>query len=84
MLGIAPELFVGSILPRVEDPLPDTIGLGFPFALAGAGGVLASVIYADANEDRRDRAIRSGGIAGFWVGAGIYLISLLAQVSFGS
>jgi hypothetical protein len=82
VFGIVPQLFVGSILPRVEDPWPDTIGLGFPFAIAGAIGVLASVVYADAEEDRRDRAIRAGGLMGFRIGAAIYVISLVIQVGF--
>jgi hypothetical protein len=50
----------GSVFPRVEDPLPKSIGLGFPFALAGAGGVFAGVIYADASPMTRNRAIGAG------------------------
>jgi len=72
----------GAVFPRVEDPWPDRIGLGLPFALAGAFGVLASVVYADAAPARRDRAIRHGGLAGFWFGTGLYALSLLAQITF--
>lgn len=74
------EPFFGSIFPRVEDPLPESIGLGFPFALAGAGGLLAGVIYVEASPARRNRAINLGGLAGFGVGVAIYLLSLLIQV----
>jgi len=33
-----------SLLPRVEDPLPDTIGVGIIFSIAGAGGVVMLVL----------------------------------------
>jgi hypothetical protein len=32
-----------SLLPRVEDPIPDMIGVGFIFSMAGAGGVVMLV-----------------------------------------
>ncbi len=70
-----------SLLPRVEDPWPDSIGLGFPFAMAGAGGILAAVMYGESSPQRRDRAVHSGGIWGFRLGALFYFASLLLQVS---
>jgi hypothetical protein len=30
-----------ALLPMVEDPISDTIGLSFTFSTAGAGGVIA-------------------------------------------
>lgn len=33
-----------AILPRVENPIPDTIGVGFIFSTAGAGGVVMLVL----------------------------------------
>jgi hypothetical protein len=57
-----------SFLPRVEDPWPDTIGLDLPFAVAGAGGILASAFYASGSKAERDEAIRNGGLCGFWLG----------------
>jgi hypothetical protein len=80
VLTISLALLAGSIPPHVEDPWPDRIGLGFPFALAGAAGVLAGVIHADASADLRDGKIRRAGQIGFWWGAGIYAISLAVQV----
>jgi hypothetical protein len=77
------ELLTGSILPHVEDPWPDRIGLGFPFAVAGAFGVLAGVLYAEAPQAHRDRAVSRGGIWGFRVGAMFYVVSLLVQVASG-
>ena len=70
----------GSVFPRVENPLPESIGLGFPFALAGAGGVFAGVLYADASPTQRNRAIGRGGQIGFWLGMAAYFLSLAIQV----
>lgn len=80
MLALSLALLAGSIPPRVEDPWPDSIGLGFPFVLAGVGGVLAGVAYANASAERRDGKIRTGGLVGFWFGTVIYLVSLVVQV----
>jgi hypothetical protein len=71
---------IGAILPHVRDPWPHSIGLGFPFVLAGAFGVLADVVYAEASQAQRDRASNKAGILGFRLGAGIYAVSLLVQV----
>ena len=76
-------LVAGSIFPRVEDPWPDSIDLGFPFMLAGAGSILAGVVYAEAPQAQRDRAINRAGIRGFRLGAAIYALSLLVQVMSG-
>lgn len=75
---LAPIL--ASLLPRVEDPWPDTIGLEFPFALAGVVGVLAGFVRAEASNADRDRAIRQGGLHGFRAGALFYALSLFNQV----
>ena len=80
MLSICLALLFGSFPPRVEDPLPDSIGLGLPFVLAGAAGVFAGVLYADSPTWRRDRAVRLAGRAAFFVGAGIYIIAIAVQV----
>jgi hypothetical protein len=45
MQSVASYLLSGIVLPRVEDPWPETVGLGLPFTLAGAGGVLAGVLF---------------------------------------
>jgi hypothetical protein len=80
VLSIGLALLLGSFPPRVEDPLPDSIGLGVPFVLAGAAGVLASVVYADSPTQRRDRAVRLFGRAGFYAGVALYVVSLAVQV----
>jgi hypothetical protein len=66
----------------VRDPWPHSIGLGFPFALAGAFGVLADLVYAEASKAQRDRVSNEAGVFGFRLGAGIYAVSLLVQVIF--
>ena len=69
-----------TLFPRVENPWPDHIGLGFPFAIAGAFTLAANVMYADSPASRRERVSSKGGLVGFWIGFFLYLISLLAQV----
>jgi len=58
MRAIVPWLFVLAVLPLVEDPWPDTIGLGFPITTTAAGGVLAGLVFAAATSKRRDLAIK--------------------------
>ena len=73
---------LASFFPRVEDPWPDTIGLEFPFAFAGASGMLVGICYAGSPPLKRERAINRGGRIGFYFGWGFYLFSLLVQVIF--
>jgi hypothetical protein len=80
MRVIVSWLLAVALLPRVEDPWPDAIGLELPIVLAGAGGVVASVLCANASEPRRDEAIRGAGLWGLRLGALFYLLSLLEQV----
>lgn len=72
---------VASLLPRVEDPWPETIGIDFPFAMAGAGGVLKGAFHSGDSKVERDEAIRDGGLLGFWLGVSFYAFSLLNQVA---
>lgn len=70
------------MFPEVENPIPETIGLGSIFSAAGAGGVLLLVVaillgHADT---RRDAWSRLGMLGGFIVGLGFYLMALLAQL----
>ncbi len=76
-------LLESALLPRVEDPWPERIGLGFPFAMAGAGGVLAGVAHTESSPASRDRAVRRGGLFGFGFGAALYLLSLVVQLGSG-
>jgi hypothetical protein len=73
----------GFALPRVQNPWPENIGLGFPFAAAGAAGVLVSMVHTDASQADRDRAIRVGNLWGFRLGGLFYLVSLIFQVASG-
>ncbi|MGV1048703.1 MAG: hypothetical protein ACOYD4_09305 [Solirubrobacterales bacterium] len=69
-----------SILPRAEDPIPDRIGPGDVIAWAGAGGVLGGIFFVASSAPKRDRAIRWGGLAGFVVGATLYLLAFVVRV----
>lgn len=71
-----------SLLPRVEDPIPDTIGMGIIFSMAGAGGVimlvLGSVLGVSAAE--LDAWARRGVSMGFAAGVLFYAAALAGQV----
>lgn len=77
---LAPFLLLFAILPRVEDPWPDRIGLGFLATAAGTGALLATLAFAAADARRRERATLWGTVVGFAVGSAIYLVSLAAQL----
>lgn len=76
-------VFIASVFPRVEDPWPDTIGIEFPFALAGAGGAAVSLFSTQLSEAARNRAIRGGNLLGFRLGAVFYMLALVNQLAFG-
>jgi hypothetical protein len=77
-------ILASSVLPQVEYPIPDRIGLDDLISLAGTGGVLAGVTFITASASKRDKAIRWGALIGFGFGAVLYLVSLVAQVISGS
>jgi hypothetical protein len=70
-----------AIFPRVDNPWPESIGLGFPFASAGAIGVIGGLLARDATQEERDRATYLGGLWGFRLGAAFYVLALLVQVA---
>jgi hypothetical protein len=80
MRAIVPWLLVLAVLPRVEDPWPDTIDLELPFALGAAGGALMGAIYFPAPRERRQHAMEAGFVTGFLLGSAFYLVSLAAQL----
>jgi hypothetical protein len=71
---------VATLMPRVEDPWPDSIGLEFPVGLAAAFAVMAGVVKTGASKADRDRAISQAGLTGFLLGAGLYLVALVIQI----
>jgi hypothetical protein len=68
--------------PRVENPVPETVGLGTIFGIAGAGGMFSFVIATLLNlpERQRDAWGRWGTAMGLLVGALLYLSALLAEL----
>lgn len=81
MLAVGQLLVLASLLPRVENPWPDTIGIELPFAMAGAGGVLAGFLYTGDSKAGRDGAVRRGGLWGFRLGMTFYVLSFIIQVA---
>lgn len=70
------------MLPNVESPIPETIGLGTIFSLAGSSGVLAFLLATALNRSREEKEKWSSrGIAGgFCFGAIVYLAALIAEL----
>lgn len=76
---------LASVLPRVEDPIPETIGLGTVFAIAGACGVIGAILggldrLRTREEHNRDWWTSWGLATGLFIGTVFYLLSLIAQV----
>jgi NADH:ubiquinone oxidoreductase subunit 6 (subunit J) len=70
------------VLPRVENPIPETIGLGTIISIAGALGV-ASVFLATIlglPNSQKERWGMWGTTMGFLAGLAFYMIALLAQL----
>jgi hypothetical protein len=82
VVGLLSHLLEASIVPRVEDPWPHRIGLGFPLEAAGAFGGLAGMLHADSPGERRERAISRAGLIGFKLGAAWYALALAVQIGF--
>jgi hypothetical protein len=68
-------------LPEVESPIPEKIGLADVFTAAGAGGVLGGMVGVCRSPHKKERAISTGSVLGFCVGAGFYAVALLVQVA---
>ncbi len=77
-----PSTSLNAVLPRVEDPFPDTIGVGVIFSIAGAGGVFGLVTGSllGASDVELDLWTRRGVTFGFAAGAIFYAIALIVQV----
>jgi hypothetical protein len=80
MRSVVPWLLFLGVLPRIEDPWPDTIGLDLPFALATAAVVLAGVVFTVVAHEKRDRAVTLAAAWGFLLGVVFYVIALAAQL----
>jgi hypothetical protein len=83
MAVVAVILLFSGVFPEVKDPWPSSIGLDFPFAVAGAFGVLASARSSEKSDAERSREINKAGVAGFRLGVGLYVLSFLNQLTFG-
>lgn len=85
-IAVVPFVFAafvaGALLPSIDNPLPDSIGLGFPFTMAGAFGVFVGTVLPEGSAEWRDPAIRRAGRLGFLFGGGVYVLSLVNQLTF--
>ncbi len=71
-----------SLLPRVEDPIPDTIGVGIIFSIAGAGGVVMLVLGSmlGMSPKELDAWARRGVSIRFAAGTLFYIAALVRQI----
>jgi hypothetical protein len=77
-----PGILLSVLLPRVEDPIPETIGVSAIFSAAGAGGVLALAAGSMLGlpEGQQDALARRGVNLGFAGGVLFYVVALVGQV----
>lgn len=80
MLVLALIVWQALGLPEVENPIPERIGLGYLFTLAGAGGVFGGLSRSVSSPAKRERAVSWGTLVGFVAGLIFYGLSLLVQV----
>jgi hypothetical protein len=75
-------LLASSVLPHVRAPWPESIGLGFPFAMSGASSMLGGILHAGASSSKRDRVSSEAGVYGFGLGLAVYVLALVNQLLF--
>ena len=80
MLVLALLLGQALGLPEVDNPIPERIGLGDIFTVAGAGGVLGGMAGVCCSPKNKERAISVGSVIGLCIGTGFYAIALVIQV----
>jgi NADH:ubiquinone oxidoreductase subunit 6 (subunit J) len=70
------------VLPRVESPIPETIGLGAIFGIAGAAGVssLFLATMLGLSDTQKARWGMWGTAIGFLAGLAFYMTALFAQL----
>lgn len=70
------------MLPRVENPIPETIGLGAIFSITGAIGIssLFLATMLGLSDTQKERWGMWGTAIGFLIGLAFYMTVLLAQL----
>lgn len=69
------------MLPEVENPIPETIGLATVFEVAAAGGMIGLVVATVLQLPNRERWAANGAVLLFGLALFAYFILLLAQLS---
>ncbi len=80
VVALSFALLAGSVLPAVENPWPQQIGLDFPFTVSGAFIAVAELRLAGTARRRRERGIYLASLWGLALGAGLYSLALAGQV----
>jgi hypothetical protein len=69
-----------AALPRVENPLPESVGLDLPFSAAGIGGLIGNVYAAGRTPEEQAKIIALVGLWFFRLGVLGYLFLLANQL----
>lgn len=80
VVRVIQELLGAGVLPRVDNPWPESIGLDFPFTMAGAAGVVAALVPSARTAEQRERDIVLFGRGAFAISAVFYAVSLAVQL----
>ena len=61
-----------SLIPRAESPLPETIDITSPFAMAGVGNLIGALVRPRATAATRDLLSRRWSLLGLTIGFALY------------
>jgi hypothetical protein len=71
---------LASAIPRAVGPLPETIDLSTPFAIAGAGGVIGGLVRPGATAVQRDLYARRWSLSALVGGFALYGFVVMYQL----
>jgi hypothetical protein len=75
-------IWLVALIPRAESPLPKTVDISSPFALAGAGGLIGGLIRPGATPARRYLLSRRWSLLGLAIGFLLYGFAVAHQLLF--
>lgn len=74
-------VWLGALVPRVDDPWPSHVGVSLPFTTAGVGSVVGGMLNPDAPPAARDRRANWFSFWGFWAGALFYILAFILRLT---